>query len=263
MAGTAALTAAVTLGLLRQWVWEAESWTEVVTVFVVFGLIVFVVILIPASRRLLYALLASGNQHVTAQHSYHVVSKGKRAVIAAGGGAQRCAGTLPVVNAAAPTPNPPDTLPDIAKDGRKVLLEDVGKVFVNMNTAQRGLVWPSQALKNLSGASAWGPWRPCLGCQGTICHYWISNQHPDAAAAHPSRVSFNPTTFVVVRTPSPDDSPTDDGVSPRDGKGDVDSKHKYFIADLEGLTADDGCKEPLVLPRDGDSQGRSKSSGIV
>ncbi|KAJ9453556.1 hypothetical protein DIPPA_21833 [Diplonema papillatum] len=256
-----ALVAAVTLGLLRQYVWASDSWTEVLTVFSVSGTLFFLLLLLPTPRKVIASMLSSP-QIVNQRH--HLPSGIRRAAevlerqrllqqqqhqqqqqqgttggaigpaagdVGAhqGNGVKKGASSVPLV--------PP------VEDGRRVKLRDAGRVFGMINTTNT-MAWPSEHMKAKAGIDDWRDWRPYEGLTGTICHYWLSHgSSPAGQQLDPLRTCYIQVDLLVVRA-------LDAGIE------------RFFVVALDALEPADGCKESLKLPRDGDST-HARKSGVL
>eukprot|EP01060_Flectonema_neradi_P001636 TRINITY_DN10998_c0_g1_i1.p1 TRINITY_DN10998_c0_g1~~TRINITY_DN10998_c0_g1_i1.p1 ORF type:complete len:231 (+),score=61.91 TRINITY_DN10998_c0_g1_i1:49-741(+) len=229
---TAALVAAVSLGLIRQWMWGADSWVEVLTVFSVISVVLFILLLLPAPRKLILTALASPRKQspaVQLQRDKRFERSGKR-------------GALQQQEKEKVPPVPPT-------DGRRVRLTNSGRVFGMLNDA-KDIAWPSEEMKALGGSSGWGGWHPTAGVEGTVSHCWIV---PDESVTtlDPLHHCRLPVDIIVVR------------VFIQHGQG-GDFSHRFFAAAIDALEPADGCDEPIKLPRDGDAASVAKKcSGVL
>ena len=181
------------------------------------------VLLLPMPRKMLATLLSSPPSRTRTVPG----ARDKRAAAAAqqlqqmqqgGKGAKR-----------APEQPPPDIAFSSVNDGRRVRLTDSGQVFCMIHTTDK-MIWPSTALKDLAGQTAWGDWKPFVGVEGSICHYWIAGAKPNEI--RPERRCCLAMDLVVVRSTEPGS----------------DEQH-LFVSSVQGLEPADGNKVFINSPR--------------
>eukprot|EP00755_Sulcionema_specki_P019917 Sspe_Gene.70664::Locus_41737_Transcript_1_1_Confidence_1.000_Length_1121::g.70664::m.70664 len=117
-----------------------------------------------------------------------------------------------------------------SKDGAAVVLTATNKIFSMLNRTN-ALMWPSEEMKEVSGASAWGDWHPEPGMHGTIAYYWLGTQHEGPVPIN--RRGYLAFDLVLFRY-----------IVPSDGS------EKLVITAAESVQLPDG--EEVRLPEHGD-----------